>query len=487
VTQRHLLIAGAHVVTQDALGRILPEADVHVTDGAITHVGPAGGAAGLAEGERIDGRGKLLIPGLVNAHTHSPAAYAKGTVDRMDHPRFMWRNQGDTCARTAEEIHNCTLLAALEMLESGTTAVIDNYPEQPFGEAQVEPAVQAYREIGLRATLALRVYDEPYHDILPPAGTVLPPELQAQLDASPLAPRPAREQLDLCRRIIERWHEGDDGLVNVMVAPSAPLRCSDDFLRGIAQISREYGVGVHTHLLETPVQVEICRARYGKTLVQRLADLDLLGPRLSCAHGIYVSDDDIRLLAQSGTTVVHNPVSNLRIGDGIAPVVKMHRRGVPIALGTDGMSTNDNMNLFEELKLAATLHRCSGHPMSEWLSVAEALALATLGGARALCKPHLLGSIEPGKRADMVLLDLDSIPFTPLNAPLCQLVYAGADRAVDTVIVDGHVVVRAGEVARVDRRAVMRDARKLRAASQARNGAIYEFTERLMPYLLQTN
>lgn len=478
-----ILIEGATVLPLDDAGRIREDTDVLVRDGRVAGLGPSGSFADAPVDKRIDGAAKCVMPGLVNAHTHSPAAFAKGTVDRDDHPRFMWRNQADTVGRTREEIHACTLLAALEMLRTGTTAVVDNYPEQPFEEADVEPVVAAYKEAGLRAAIALRVYDEPYYDILPRTGAALPRDLGERLEASPLAPRPAGEQLELCRRIVERWDEGPGGMIRIMVAPSAPLRCSDDFLRGVAGLARSHGVGVHTHLLETPVAVDICRARHGKSLVERMRDLDLLGPHVSCAHGIYVSEEDIALLAGSGTTIVHNPVSNLRIGDGVAPVVEMARAGVPLALGTDGPSTNDNLNLFEEVKLAAILHRTQGASRDRWIADREALAMGTVGGARALGLAGELGTVAEGARADLVLLDLDTPQFTPLNDVLRQIVYADCGRAVDTVIVDGRIVVEGGRAATIDEPALLSRARALRAASRARNAELYAFADALMPYL----
>lgn len=457
--------------------------DVWVVGNQIERITAAQAQLGTDGVDCIDASKHCLIPGLVNAHTHSPASYAKGTVDIDNHPRFMWRNQAETIGRSAQEIYNCTLLTGIELIKSGVTAVIDHYPEQPFSFDDVGPVVQAYCDLGLRACIALRVYDEPYYDILPAADRTVPAHIDDVIRSGPLTPRSASEQLALCEALIQAYDGAGAGLIKIMVAPSAPLRCSDGFLSGLVGLSERYGIGIHTHLLETPVAVQISHERFGKSLVQRMQDLGMLGSHVSCAHAIYVDDDDIKRLSQTGTVVVHNPVSNLRIGDGVAPVARMHHAGVPIAFGTDGASTNDNLSILEEIKLGTILQRVQHLPLDQWLSAQEALTMAIEGGAKAIGREGELGRITRGQLADFFLVNLNSIYFTPLNDIVKQLVYADLGRSIEHVIVNGQVVMRAGELTTVNTASVLGTSREQRAQTMARNQSLYAFANEVENYL----
>ena len=266
---------------------------------------------------------------------------------------------------------------------------------------------------------------------------------------------------------------------------SSPLEsdCSDAFLSGLVGLSERYGIGIHTHLLETPVAVEISQQRFGKSLVQRMQDLGMLGPRVSCAHAIFVDDDDIDRLSRSATVVVHNPVSNLRIGDGVAPVARMHQAGVAIAFGTDGASTNDNLSILEEIKLGTILQRVQGLPMAHWLSAQQALCMAIEGGAKAIQRADDLGAIEVGKLADFFLVNLQSIHFTPLNDIIKQLVYADVGRSIEHVVINGQVVMRARQVSTVNASEVLSQSRAQRQATMSRNHPLYEFANEVEHYL----
>lgn len=477
------LIKGTRILDPNQAQLSVGLYDVALAGNRIHSIRPACSESPTSGIECIDAQDMCLMPGLINAHTHSPAAYAKGTVDIDNHPRFMWRNQGETFGRSAEEIYNCTLLSAIEMLETGTTAVIDHYPEQTFCFDDVTPVVKAYLDLGMRANIALRVFDEPYYDILPARDQVLPASLTEHLTAGPLAPKSAAEQLSLCASLIEAYDGAGDGLIRIMIGPSAPLRCSDAFLRGIVELAGRYGVGIHTHLLETPVAVEISRERFGLSLVQRMEQLGMLGKHVSCAHAIYVDEDDIERLSRTGTTVVHNPTSNLRIGDGVAPVLSMHRAGVPIAFGTDGASTNDNLNILEEIKLGTILQRVQGEPMAHWLSANDALSMALDGGARAIGRHGQLGAIAEGQLADFCLIDLNSLAFTPLNDLANQLVFADLGRSIRHVFVNGQCLVRNSEAVGVKRDEVLRRARIQRVNTMKRNSRLFDLAEQIGTYV----
>lgn len=435
-------------------------ADILVRDGRIAALG----AVQPAAGERvIDAAQLLAAPGLVNAHYHSPLSILRGTADGLSHPAFMWQNQADTARRSPHEAYVSALLGAVEMLATGTTAVIDHFPEQVFALEHVAAAARAYRESGMRAALALRVFDEAYDDIAPRGG--LPGALAA---ANPLAPAPLAETMALVEAAVEA-HDDPAGLLRVFPAPSNPGRCSDELLLACEALARRRDLGVHTHLLETEVQTRIAQERYGTSMVRHMERLGLLSPRLSCAHTIWIGEEDIALLAERGVTVVHNPESNLKVGAGIMPLRAMRRCGLRVALGTDGASTNDNLVMHEAMRLAAILHRPAEPDRSRWVRAQDALDMATVNGAAALQCPSTVGRIAVGQSADLVLYDLARPRWVPCNAPAQQLVFAETGDAVDTVLVAGRVVVDGGRVVGVDLPALLEEARGLLASIRSRN------------------
>ncbi len=431
-------------------------ADILVKDGCIAAVGE-----GLEDAEVLEATSLLAVPGFVNAHYHSPLALLRGTADGLSHPAFMWQNQADTAQRSAHEVYVSALLGGIEMLTTGATAVIDHFPEQRFPLEHVDAAARAYRELGMRAALALRVFDEAYDDIAPPGG--LPAGFR-----DPLAPAPLAESMALVEEAVKR-HDGD--LLRVFPAPSNPGRCSDALLVACEELARRRSLGVHTHLLETQIQTRIAQARYGTTMVKHMERLGLLSPRLSCAHTIWIDEDDIALLAARGVTVVHNPESNLKVGAGLMPLPAMRRHGLRVALGTDGASTNDNLVLHEAMRLAAILHRPS-EERARWTRAADALDMATTAGAAALQCAGSLGRIAPGESADLVLYDLAKPRWVPCNDPAQQLVFAETGDSVHTVLVAGRIVVDRGRVLGVDVGALLDEARGMLGGIRARNAAL---------------
>jgi cytosine/adenosine deaminase-related metal-dependent hydrolase len=439
-------------------------ADILIRDGRITALGKA-----LEDGEVIDGKSLLAVPGFVNAHYHSPLSILRGTADGLSHPAFMWQNQADTARRSAHEVYVSALLGAVEMLATGTTAVIDHFPEQGFALEHVDAVARAYRELGMRAAVALRVFDETYDDIAPAGG--LPAGFPNPLDPAPLA--------DTMALIEEAVRRHDSALLRVFPAPSNPSRCSDSLLVACEELARRRKLGVHTHLLETEVQTRIAQERYGTTMVKHMERLGLLSPRLSCAHAIWIDEDDIALLAARGVTVVHNPESNLKVGAGFMPLPAMRRHGLRVALGTDGASTNDNLVLHEAMRLAVTLHR-PREERARWARAEDALDMATIAGAAALQCAGDLGRIAPGQSADLVLYDLARPRWTPCNDPAQQLVFSETGDCVHTVLVAGRVVLDRGRVAGVDVQALLAEARDMLQGVRRRNSALRRAVQALL-------
>ena len=476
-----MLIQGGTVAAPD--GRF-ERLDLRVEGGIIAECVPGLDAE---DGETvIDATRRLVVPGLVNAHYHSNEGYLRGSYDRLSLEAWLAYAYPFTnvIAYTERDIYIRTLVGAIELLRSGTTAVVDFLYDLPAPTPEtLRPVFEAYRDAGIRAVVAVSLWDLPWTDTVPVRRDVIPADLLSAIDATP--PSPA-DWLELCRATIDEWHGVADTLA-VGLAPSGPQRCSDDFLLAIRGLADERDLAVHTHTLETRVQRYTGRLAYETTLVRHLATIGVLSERVSLAHGIWIDEDDIDLIARHGASVVHNPQANLKLGDGIAPVPELLRAGVNVAIGTDGMSTNDTRDMYEALKLAALLHRVSDPTFDAWPGAADAWRMATLGGARSANLAVEIGLIEVGRRADLVLLDLDDIAFTPLNDPLIHLVFSMPSRAVREVVVQGRLVVRDGRVATLDETAVLAEARDRAENLRGQREASHEEAPRLMPALLDVH
>lgn len=472
--RRSLLIENAAVLTLDEKDRFLERGSILIEGNTIAAVGEA---VGKAE-KTIDGRRFLAMPGLINAHTHTPGAFSAGTQDATSHPAFMWLNQADTSGRTPREVYVSAMLNATQMLLGGITTSIDHFPAQNFGPEDVAAVVKAYRDSRMRTVLGLRVFDDDFGDIFP-SDRPLPEDLKRDLERiKPLPPKALAETREIVEDSIRRYHRPAER-VSVFPAPTNPVRCSDELLVMCRELAERYDVGIHTHLLESKVQTALAERRYGCSMVQHLEKLGLLGPRLSCAHTIWVDDADIARLAKSGTVVVHNPESNLKLGTGVAPIAKMLAAGVTVALGTDGSVTNDNLVLHEAMRLAAMLGRTGERERAKWVTARQALAMATEGGAKAVQMGGSLGCLQEGCRADVVLYDLETPSWTPLNDPVQQMVFAETGSSVHTVIVDGEVVVQDGRITAFDAAAVIAEARPMLRAIRERNRELYGFARRM--------
>lgn len=440
--------------------------DITVADGLILSIAPARGLPGPEGVRRQSGRDKLLIPGFVNAHTHSPLNLLKGSGDVLSHPAFMWLNQGDTIGRTPDEIRLVTLLGCIEHLLSGTTSVIDHFPEQGFSAKDVAAVADAYDQAGMRALLALRIFDEPYDDIAPPGG--LPPELAA---GNPLRPAPLDESLSLVEAAIKAVDGTGGGRIRLCPGPSNPGRCSDALLTAVQAMAERLDTPVHVHLLETKIQADLARNRYGRSMVAHLDDIGFLTDRLSCAHTIWLDEDDIGRMSARGAIPVHNPESNLKLGSGISPIAKMLAAGMTVALGTDGASTNDNLDMHEVMRIAVMLQRPFEPDRSRWPDAADALRMATVNGAKAMRRPGL-GTLAVGAPADFTLHDLDTPFWTPLRDPAAQLVFGASASTVHTVVVAGRVLVEEGRLIAFDPGPILAEARDLARHLDGRNGGL---------------
>jgi guanine deaminase len=439
-----LVIRGGRIV--DARARTAELADILVEGDTIAEVGRPGAAAS-ANARTVDARGTLLIPGLVNAHTHGHSNLAKGMMDRYDLQLLLNAAAWFSGNRSVEDTYLSTLIGAVEMVRKGVTAAYDLAFELPAPSVEGLAAMaRAYADVGMRATLAPMMADRTFHHAIPGLLDALPPDLRARVEGVAAAPYTA--MLDTCRTALRSWSH-DREHVRPALAPTIPLHCSDPFMVGCRDLAREFGAGIHMHVAESRLQAVSGVRRYGRTLVAHLDALGLVGPGFTAAHAIWLDRDEIARLGERGASVAHNPGSNMRLGSGLAAVRAMRACGVNVAIGTDGTSCSDNQNVFEAMRLASFVSRVQGTPPDRWLSASDVLTMATEGGARALGFDKL-GRIAAGYRADLVFLDAGHPNYIPLNDPVNHVVYAEDGTAVHSVMIGGRLVVDAGRVTTLD-------------------------------------
>ena len=448
-------------------------ADLAVEAGRIVSVGPCEESP---DADVVDCSRFAVVPGMVNAHAHSNENWFRGLWDNLPLEPWMLFSYPVLAAppQSAEEIYIRTLLGGIEMLRSGATCVVDFLYDT---EEAIEPVVRAYRDLGLRALVAIGMSDRAYHETVVLDQGLVSRELISRLERE--KPPTWDEWNGVARRAIERFHRPDEG-ISICLAPSGPQRCTDAMLVGCAALADELDLMIHIHVLETRMQAVSGQRMYGRTLPEHMDAIGFLSPRVCFEHGIWLTPSDIELVRDRGVTIVHNPVSNMKLGSGIAPVPELLRHGVNVALGTDGMCSNDGNDMFATLKTAALLHKLWEVDYEQWLGATEAWAIATAGGATAAGDPGGLGAIEPGRRADLVLLDLDSLVFTPLNDPLRQLALGSTTLAVSSVLVGGEWRVRDGRVTGIDEAAVLAEGRARGAEIVARHDEGFRVGQELL-------
>jgi 5-methylthioadenosine/S-adenosylhomocysteine deaminase len=435
-----ILIRDGQVLRSDGC---LRRGDVLIEGDTIVAVGE-----GLEhrQAEVIEATGMLVMPGLINAHMHSGENFNPGLYENL--PLDVWFVRSHQVTRseppTREAIYTRTLLGATLMLRSGTTTAVDFLYEAPAITMEtLEPVVQAYRDAGLRATILLGVADRPFAESLPL-------DSDAAAAAANEAPPPGFEAiLEFAEAAIDRFHE-PGGLIGIGLGPSAPQRCSRRLLEATIELARRRGVAWQTHVLETKTQAVSSRDWHGESFIELMGQQGLLGPDTTLVHTVWLSDRDIELMASSGCVAVHCLLSNLRLGDGVARLPALQRAGVRVALGTDGRGCDETLDMFELAKMTALVHKVRGGEYRSWPRAAEVLRMATVEGSAVAGHERRLGRIEPGAKGDLVLMRRGSLAFMPLNDPVRQLLYGAPSRDVDTVVVDGRVAVRQGELVGVD-------------------------------------
>jgi 5-methylthioadenosine/S-adenosylhomocysteine deaminase len=427
-----LLVTGGTVVTMDPANRVIVDGAVAVRDTRIVAVGTAAElAAQFPAARRLDASGKAVIPGLVNAHTHAPMTIFRGLADDLALMEWLEQHIFPAEAKNVNEdlVRWGTRLACLEMLAGGTTTFADMYY---FEDAIAEETDRC----GMRGVLGETVIDFPVADN-----------------------KTWAEAMAYSDRFLARW-KGHPRVV-AAIAPHAPYTVSPEHLREAAALARKHGAPLLIHLAETASEVQQIQERYGTTPVDHLERLGVLGPNVLAAHVVWPTAAEIALLAERGVGVAHCPQSNMKLASGTSPVPELLAAGVAVGLATDGAASNNDLDMFDEMGSAARLHKLVRNDPTA-MSAPEVLRMATMGGARALGLGDRIGSLEVGKQADLVLVDLAAAHVQPVYDVVSALVYAAKAADVDTVLVDGRVVVEKGEVLTVDRAATLARVRELR-------------------------
>ena len=428
-----LIFRGGTIVTVDDDHRIAT-GDLAIADGVIVQVGGSYPPA-TSDYTIVDVGGAIVMPGLIQAHIHTCQTLARGRADDMELLDWLrtvvWPYEG---ALDAAALAASARLAMAELLLGGTTAILDmgtvHHTDEIFAAAE---------RCGLRATIgkAMMDADDP----------TIPPGLRETTAAS----------LAESDRLADRWHGAAGDRLRYAYAPRFVLSCTDELLREVGVRAAQRGLGIHTHASENQGEIAAVEARFGTRNLVALDRLGLLGPRTGVAHCVHLDDDEVALLARTGTHVLHCPSSNLKLASGIASIPELIARGIAVALGADGAPCNNNLDGFLELRLAALLHKPRCGPRT--LPAPAALRLATRGGAAALGQADHLGALTVGRKGDVIVVDVDGVHTVPSANPYSTLAYATRASDVRHVAVDGRLVVRDRELLTLDRAQVVADAR----------------------------
>ena len=477
------IIRNARVLTMEPQETEYARATVTVQDGLITAVDPGDAPRAASDVREIDGTGHLVMPGLINAHFHSSVNHLKGSLDSLPLELFMlYESPADGAVMDPRAVYVRTMLGALEMLKSGVTAVLDDafFVPAPTAAA-IDAVMQAYADSGIRATLALDQPNVAEIDKLPFLGDLLPPALRARAAAPPVMD--ADGLLGCYQHLLNRWHGAAEGRLRAAVSCSAPQRVTHEYFQALDELSRRHNLPFYVHVLETKLQRVFGEERLGgRSLIRFVHDAGFLSERLNIIHGVWLDEQDMDLIAGASAVVAHNPVCNLRLGSGIMPFRKLRARGIPICLGSDEAIADDSVNMWAVAKLAGLIHNITSVDYQHWPKATEILDCLLRGGARAMRSPVPIGRIAAGHQADLIMVDLDTLAFTPLNNLHRQLVYCETGSSVRMTMVAGRIVYEHGQVTTIDERALRAEARELAERRRSADAPALQAAAQWLPY-----
>jgi 5-methylthioadenosine/S-adenosylhomocysteine deaminase len=423
-----ILIKGGTIITVDAADTVVT-GDLLVRAGRIAAIGEVDERAD----EVIDARGCAVLPGFIQTHIHLCQTLLRGAAD--DLPLIDWLKQRVwplEAAHDAASVRASARLGIAELIKGGTTCALTM--ETVRHTAEVFRAVE---ESGFRATVGKCMMD---------AGEGVPAALHEEIEDS------INESLAL----LDEWHGHADGRLRYCFAPRFAVSCSRELLERVAELARARGVLVHTHASENKTEIELVERATGQRNIAYLNSVGLAAPHVALAHCVHVNDEELDILARTGTHVLHCPSSNLKLGSGLAPIAEMLERGISVSLGADGAPCNNRLDMFTEMRTAALLQKVRRG--ADVLPAREVLRLATIAGARALGLQTEIGSLEVGKRADITILDLEHLHLTPRPDIVSSIVYAAEAGDVRDVLIDGRLVLRAGDLLSLAEREVIAEA-----------------------------
>lgn len=423
-----ILIEGATIISPASIGAdegiiVVDEGAIAIDDGRIMYVGRSPAPPEFRNSvKRINASGLIALPGFVNAHTHAAMTLLRGYADDMVLMEWLQEKIWPIEAHLdSEDVYYGAMLACIEMIRAGVTTFADQY-------FFMDDTARAVRDAGIRASLS-----------------------RGLIATSPNSSQALRENIELC----ETWDGEASGRITTMFGPHAPYTCPMDFLEKVMEAAEELGAGMHIHLSETQGEVEESRARHGgMSPIELMDSIGLFEFTTLAAHCVHVSPKDIEILSAKGVGVAHNPGSNMKIASGIAPVPAMLKAGVKVGLGTDGASSNNNLDLLEEARLAAFLHKLANNDPTV-IPAGQALAMATLGGAKAMGMDSEIGSLESGKKADIILLDMNKPHMYPKHDLTSHVIYSARASDVTTVIINGEPVMEDGVLTGIDEQEVL--------------------------------
>lgn len=437
-------------------------------------------------GERIvDGRDRLVMPGLVNAHTHSFEMTYRARYERL--PMELWALFGfPTIGATplsARLIYLRSMVVAIEALKSGVTTILDDVDEWD-GQTldSLAPIFAAYDDAGIRASVSGNFQNLFDVDVMPFADEVFPEDVRHRL--SPGNSPSDAYYLDFLAAGIDRFHQ-PTGRLQFVVAPCGPQWVSESLLGATADLARSRGVNFHLHALETRLQVLSGREVFGRSHIQVLADAGGLDRMTTIAHGIWLTDHDVALIASAGASIVHNPISNLKLGAGVASLRQLLDAGVNVGLGTDGPSCNDTVRIFDTMRVAALIHSVTAPAGLDWPTAREIVHAATVGGARAANVGERTGWLAPGRQADVIVLDLRSVSFTPLGDIYKHLAYSENGSSIRQVYAAGRLVVDDDRLTLVDEDAILDEFRSYLPEFRRMHAALEETSREFEPYIAE--
>ncbi len=427
MTSVDMVIENGMILTMDTQNSVLEKGFVAIKGDSIFGMGTDEQKKPSAK-KVIDASGGLILPGLINGHTHAAMSLFRGLAD--DLPLMEWLNNYIFPVESKMDedfVHTGTLLACAEMIMSGTTTFCDMY----LFEEQV---AQAAKQAELRCIVGEVLYDFDS----PNYGSI-------------------DKGLQYSEDLINRW--ADDPLVSIAVEPHSPFTCSPDLLKATNDLALKYDVPLIIHVAETLAELDEVKKRYGKGPVQHLHSLGLLGPHLIADHCVHMEDGDIKLFADNSAKVIHNPESNMKLASGIAPIPEMLEAEIVVGLGTDGCASNNNLDLFTEMDMAAKLHKLNKMDTTV-MDALTVMRMATIEGARALGLEEITGSLDVGKKADIIVVDLRKPHLTPIYNPYSHLVYSARGNDVSHTIINGKLIMEDRHLLNLDLDQIMEKAKE---------------------------